>query len=228
MESPLSTLAGYKRSPLHAFFAEYNRYKGNDTLNLIHTGRIKKAKFRSKNFVNMALENAYAVRHWYENDFSQVAALGDRAIFVQFEQLISSDIAVKRAALRKILKFVTADGTHFSNGIEIALHPFAEMIAHPPMHSTALKTVILVFAALLDRGFRHAEKLHRPPPAADELTFEEAWTPVLKKRYWRILEGSVWRLGGYMPEKSSRFLKEEQAEEFAKVVFPEKYEDWGT
>ena len=84
-----------------------------------------------------------------------------------------------------------------------------------------------MFAALLDRGFRHAEKQHRPPPAADDLTFEEAWTPALKKRYRNILEGSVWRLGGYTPEKSSRFLKE-QVEEFAKSVFPEKYEDWGT
>ena len=92
-----------------------------------HTGRIKKAKFQPKHFVKTAVKNAYGVRHWYVNDFTQVAALGDRAIFVQFEQLVSKDIAVKRAALRKILKFITVDGTHFSDGIEIALCVFAEL-----------------------------------------------------------------------------------------------------
>ena len=111
------------RHPMHALFADYNR--GMDFG--VHTGRIKKAKFLPKHFVKTAVKNAYGVRHWYENDFARVAALGDRAIFVQFEQLISKDIAVKRAALRKILKFVTADGTHFSDGIEIALCPFAEL-----------------------------------------------------------------------------------------------------
>ena len=110
------------RHPLHAFFAEYNR--GMDHLK--HTGRIKKKKFLPKHFLQTAVKNAYAVRHWYENDFSEVAALGDRAIFVQFEQLVSSDVAEKRAALRKILKFVTADGTHFSDGIETELCLFAE------------------------------------------------------------------------------------------------------
>ena len=31
-----------------------------------------------------------------------------------------------------------------------------------------------------------------------------------------------------MPEKSSRLLKEDQREKIGKVLFPEKYEDWGT
>ena len=113
------------RHPMHAFFADYNRFYGSNHIN--HTGRIKKAQFKPKRFAKKALENANDVKYWYGNDFTQIAALGDRAIFVQFEQLISKDIAVKRAALRKILKFVTADGTHFSDGIEIALCPFAEL-----------------------------------------------------------------------------------------------------
>ena len=95
-----------------------------------------------------------------------------------------------------------------------------------------------VSIADLDRGFVHGEKEHRPPPTADEISFEEAMTPAIAKKYWDILKDAAKKLGGYARDSSARLLRDTPhypggergpgEKGFAKLVFPSKYEEWGT
>ena len=99
---PFKAAVVVTRHPLHAMFAEYNRANSRGQ----HTARVSKRNFNPKYFQGAALRNARAAKRFYNNDFKRVHQLGDRAIFVQFEALISRNITEKRAALRKILKFI--------------------------------------------------------------------------------------------------------------------------
>ena len=95
-----------------------------------------------------------------------------------------------------------------------------------------------VSIADLDRGFVHGEKEHRPPPTADEISFEEAVTPAIATKYWDILKDAAKKLGGYARDSTARLLRDTPhypggergpgEKGFAKLVFPSKYEEWGT
>ena len=87
----------------------------------------------------------------------------------------------------------------------------------------------------LARGFAHGEKQHRPPPGPDEISFDEAMVPDLVKKYWDILGNAAKKLGGYVrsedagAQKNGRQLtKLHVGDAYANLIFPTKYEDWGT
>lgn len=161
------------RNPVRSFFANYNLKRSSGRSNR-HTNHIKRSRFNRSEFNRMALADAVATRIHYHRDFlSGIKAHlpPSKYVFVSFEHLTSRQPHVRRAALRSIVEFLTANGT-------------------------------VITDADLDRAFASAQSERRPLPSPDDLTFREAFTPDLIRRYWAIL-GDQANVFGYGPNVSA-------------------------
>ena len=163
------------RDPLRSFFANYNLKRSSGRFSNRHTNRIKKVHFNRSDFNHKAIADAVGTRIRYRRDF----LLGIKAHLPASHYVFVS------------FEKLTSSKVHVRRA---ALRTIVEFL-------TVNGTIIS--DEELDRAFASAQSEHRPPPQADDLMFDDAFTPDLIRRYWETLGSSASEFG-YGPNVSTR------------------------
>ena len=120
-----------------------------------HTGRMKKRRFNATSFKRLLMKDAYLTRGYYLRDY-----------------------------LNGVVATMLPDHYIFVR--------FEDLVSkNITTRRSALRRIVSFLAPHsgfsdddLARGFKLAEKQHRPPPRSDEIKFSEVVTPGLARRYY--------------------------------------------
>eukprot|EP00040_Diaphanoeca_grandis_P027928 m.160046 g.160046 ORF g.160046 m.160046 type:complete len:341 (+) comp31169_c0_seq1:166-1188(+) len=147
------------RDPFRSLFAEYRRRygKANNGVNgSSHTSSLPARYFKPEHFQQKIKNLAQRMGKIFEQDFRRIIETIDlkRRLFVKFEDLANPHTRAK--TLRLVYMFLT-DETSFLRGVEPATYMLQRWSDDDLIKLTT------------------AEELHRPPPSAEDVTFNMAF-----------------------------------------------------